>query len=125
MVRASLLIPKAVTTSSFNCLVLEDKVTVNLARVPTSTDFSWKPTPLKISVALLGTDTLKFPFTSVAVPVPLPFTWIVIPGNGDPSSPVTCPLTVRSCAYSQELLTKSIVRTRKILLIQGLDFGLY
>jgi hypothetical protein len=62
-----------------------------------------------------GTDNLKLPFTSVTVPIDVPFATIDTPGSDDPSfESVTLPVTVVFCAIAG--ITKKHSRIKQLTL---------
>ena len=79
-------------------------------------------TPLKINIAPAGTEILKLPFASAAVPVRAPFTFTVAPAIGTPLSSVTVPVTTRFCANDSIPLNISMTNSVKIFLMCDCDW---
>ena len=67
----------------------------------TGTSWRTKPTELNTSTLFSGTLRLKLPSAPVEVPVAVPFTSTVTPGNPSPLAPVTRPDTVTSATFGR------------------------
>ena len=91
--------------------------------VPMETCFEVSPTPLTVSEAPTGTEILKFPLTSAAIPVLEPVTLTEAPSTGTPLSSITVPVTILLCENAKSPLSISNVKSVRNFLMCKIFFN--